>query len=170
MKIIREKTAYIQFEDLHYLLDKDIIIPRYFSEELNEMNIISNNYSGLDSFIKFENEESIRYIESLDAILDYDFLIKLSEFQLFNLLEDLSYEKKIAIDKLHFANNKKKAKHFLDEANKYIHKYNQVESFIDYKRNNKPLELPKDVDAPKRKAKKNIIKMIKNKFVAKQIH
>ena len=53
MKIIREKTAYIQFEDLHYLLDNDIIIPRYFSEELNEMNIISNNYSGLDSFIKF---------------------------------------------------------------------------------------------------------------------
>lgn len=168
MKIIRDNCAYIEQEDLRHILRKDGILPRYFLEEFTAMDLFDSEKKENNGFITFERRESIKYINSLDYIVDYDKLKKMSITQLYNLCEEIEYEKQSVLEKIRISPNKLKTILFVERINDLIYMYNQVDNFIESKKKNKTILLPNGINDNIKKPKKNIFSMVKDKIVAKE--
>ena len=79
MKIITDNAAFIQKNDIYYLVQNDII-PKSLTDRIcNEFSI--NNYD----FIKFTDFEIVEFLKNLDCIIDYSRLNDLSEKDIVNL-------------------------------------------------------------------------------------
>ena len=166
MKIIREDCAYIQFEDINYLLGKDVTIPIALQDRIEKMNLDLINSTNKYYFMRFDEPEIIDYIGSMGkCLVDFDEVYNLSEQNLVKWLNDLDELKDSLLEKMVASNNTKKTKYYLDAVNDILYKYYQIDTFLDYKRGyNDKIKFPDGIPAPKKKNKLNIFSLFKEKI------
>lgn len=84
MKIILDNVAFIQKNDIYYLVQNDIIpkslIDRIFKAINSDVNM-ENKYD----FVKFTDFEIVEFLKNLDCIIDYFRLKDLKESDIVNL-------------------------------------------------------------------------------------
>lgn len=88
MKIVTEKAIYVQKVDIDRLCDNDVFIP--YSILHCGITIDENTKY---EFVKFDKEEDINYFNSIDWIMDYDELKKLSNEEIINMWKSMKEEK-----------------------------------------------------------------------------
>lgn len=76
MKIIRNGICFVELEDLKFLKDLPLFVRKERKEELF--------YSAYIPLEKFTGEDSVRYFEEQEAILDYDQLSALTDQEIQN--------------------------------------------------------------------------------------
>lgn len=72
MKIIKEGSAYIQLNDIHTIMDSDCIVPISFVEAVYNNGELIVTDDNRHDFVTFTGEENIRFVNSLNFLLDYN--------------------------------------------------------------------------------------------------
>lgn len=93
MKIITDKAAYIQKNDLGYLNNSDIAIPAsiFLKTFGNDITVIddTNRYE----FVEYNEPNEIEFFKGIDWMIDYDEVKDLSEDEIISLGQSIADER-----------------------------------------------------------------------------
>lgn len=93
MKKFREDAVYVQRKDLAYLIRSDIGVPAsiYITAFGNVPTVIDR--TNREEFVKFDEDEEIKFFKDAEWIFDYDKFINMSEEELIEFGKKLAEEK-----------------------------------------------------------------------------
>lgn len=93
MKIITDKVAYIQKNDLNFLHLSEVTKTASIYLSVFDWGKTRITDANRNEFYKFEKSEDIEYFKSLDWMVDYDEIKDLSDEELVNMGRAISIEK-----------------------------------------------------------------------------
>lgn len=163
MKIIRENCVYVQLEDINYLVNRNVQIPKKIIYRTLENGYLIIDESNKYSFIRYDEKEIIDFFKGLDVIIDYDSIKNLPTDQLDLYCDNISKVKDEELDKFNKLSKEKRMSNQkqLDRINDLEYRYYQVNKFLLYKGGYDSMELPKEVKKEEKKSGlKNIFKRI----------
>ena len=110
MKIINNTNAYVQKKDLDYLINRNLSLPESIILKIhNEITINENNKY---EFVEFKNIKEIKYFKSLDWIVDYKQVNKLTENEITDLCKKIADEINEISDKYKSLSNLEKLENY----------------------------------------------------------
>ncbi len=153
MKVIDEKSCYIQVDDLIYALRND-----YNKFPMSLYYYVINNYGThvpSDTFIEVTDENQINYIKDTSLIYDFDFLNSKSIKELEELCDQIVRESNLKRSRIVLSNAGKKPTegyriisdpfvrlNISHEKNNRRYLLSQVKSVIAFKSGEKDLDIP----------------------------
>ena len=115
MKIINNTNAYVQKKDLDYLINRNLSLPESIILKIhNEITINENNKY---EFVEFKNIKEIKYFKSLDWIVDYKQVNKLTENEITDLCKKIADEINELSDKYTSLSNLEKLNSLMKDIN-----------------------------------------------------
>lgn len=92
MKIIRDKVAYIQREDLVFMIHSGLLDYDFLKSIIEKMAIvqkISINNSNRFEFVKFTDPKDVEFLKGITFLVEYDELKDLSLEEMYSLGEEI---------------------------------------------------------------------------------
>ena len=147
MKIINveknKEKVYVQKNDLGKLFDSDIDIPASIFMKSFDKNIIIDDNNRFE-YILFDKKEEIEFFKSLDWIVDYKELIKLTEEEIKNIMNEISNEIDEIADKYNSMGEIEKEDNIslYKKCDLLTFKLKSINEILLFKQNKKEIELP----------------------------
>ncbi len=169
MKIITENKVYIQLSDVFNLnpiiTTLNLRCPVSVTRKCFSDNIVIDG-DNRDCFLEFDDREAISFFKKIDCIVDYCELCSKSEDELMEMIKKLHDEVKVMTNKYNNMSRNNQSKRYQSYQKEYYlksYKAHSINSFLSYKRGEKELILPDDIETlkPKKEDKpKTFIKTI----------
>jgi len=144
MKIITNDAAYVQKHDIAFLTNTDLEIPASIFMKVFGNGIVVINNSNRWDFVKFEDENDIKYFKGLDWIVDYNDVKDLSE-DAFIVTGSAIAEKKNEIAKIYnkmTENERKENMHIVYRCERLDHKMYSLRDILWFKQGHLEMDLP----------------------------
>lgn len=152
MKIITEKAAYVQKNDLMYLNSSSLAIPASIYMKVFGWGITIIDDRNRYEFVKFEEDSEIEFFKDIDWMIDYNEVKDLTEEEMINLGQSI-VEKKNAIAKKYNGMSRKEKKNnceMIQDCELLEFKMYSLADIIHYKRGELPMDLPVEVVGKKK--------------------
>lgn len=163
MKIIRKDCVYVQLEDINYLANRKISMPKRVIHRALENGYLYVDETNKYTFIRYDENEIIEFFKDLSVVIDYDSIKNLPSDQLEQYCDNILKAKDEKLDKFNNLPKEKRMKreYDIEEINDLEYKYYQVHKFLLYKEGYDTMTLPKEIEKENKKGGlKNIFKRI----------
>lgn len=166
MKIISNNAAYIQKNDINYLIQNDIIPEAMINKICKDSNDedVENKYD----FIKFTDFETVEFLKNLDCIIDYFRIKDLDEKDIVKLGKIIVEKKKEINSILKTMNEDEKENSSLTKQYNFLNtKLLSLKDALWIKRGIVEFDIPNEIDVPTNEVKENSFKKALKKILKK---
>lgn len=166
MKIISNNAAYIQKNDINYLIQNDIIPEAMINKICKDSNDedVENKYD----FIKFTDFETVEFLKNLDCIIDYFRIKDLDEKDIVKLGKIIVEKKKEINSILKTMNDDEKKNSSLTKQYNFLNtKLLSLKDALWIKRGIVEFDIPNEIDVPINEVKENSFKKALKKILKK---
>lgn len=166
MKIISNNAAYIQKNDINYLIQNDIIPEAMINKICKDSNDedVENKYD----FIKFTDFETVEFLKNLDCIIDYFRIKDLDENDIVKLGKIIVEKKKEINSILKTMNEDEKENSSLTKQYNFLNtKLLSLKDALWIKRGIVEFDIPNEIDVPTNEVKENSFKKALKKILKK---
>lgn len=179
MKIFTKDSVYVQISDINYLINElSILLPPTIPQTVygtsDGLRIIDKTNE--DEFVRFTDEEAIKFFKDDSIILDYDEVKDLDELRIKSLLDEvLLRSTNILLDStlLLFKDTseddleeiEKKGSSYNLEADKLVYRQKALYAYLNYLKGKSKMVLPDEVLNENKQLKKSnmILKLLQGK-------
>lgn len=172
MKIITEKAAYVQKNDLIYLHHTDLSIPASIYLNFFRNGIVIVDDSNRYDFEKFEDPREIEFFRSLDWMVDYFSVKDLSEDEIIRIGQSIAEEKNQIASEYNLMPEEERKKNIgmVAQYKALDFKMHSLSDIILFKRGCLEMPLPEGIDypegySPKRESR---IQKFMKRFISKK--
>jgi len=168
MKIIANDTVYVQNNDIVFLNHTDLPIPASIIIKVFGCGLTIVDDSNRYEFVKFDEESEIDFFRSLDWIIDYDLIKKLSEEQIIELIQNVTIQRNNIVKTFNAMNSEERRKniHMVEECERLDFKINSLRDMLFFKKGQLNIILPEGINYPEgyKKVEENGFKRLLKKI------
>lgn len=163
MKIITDGAAYVQMNDLAFLINSDLTVPTsIYMDVLGDGPLVVNSTNRHD-FYKFEGQSEIDYFAEADFIIDYDEVKDLSDEEIMDFGQNLADLKSRTAKKFNNMPDKEREQNMqlIEQCELLDYKMFSLRDFYLFKQGTIYMNLPDGIAYPS---------WFKNRGIKKKIH
>ena len=165
MKVITNNTAFVQKNDIAYLIQSDLEIPTSIFMKVFDRDVIIINNRNRYDFVEFDAPEEIEFFKGIDWMIDYNEVKDLSEEGIIKLGQSIVKEKNRIAQKFNFMeiNERKRNMGMVTQCELLDFKMYSLRVFLWLKQGHIKMKLPASV-----KTETGIKKLVKTMFNKKK--